>query len=43
MAAPLGLILSLLGLILDKQKGAAMMGLAVLGIAVALFTLVVIC
>ena len=43
MAAPLGLILSLIGLILDKKKAAAIMGLAAIGITVALFAIVAIC
>jgi len=43
VAAPLGLILSLVGLILDKKKAAAIMGLTAIGITVALFALVAIC
>jgi len=43
VAAPLGLILSLVGLVLDKKKTAAIIGLAVLGAAAALFALVALC
>jgi hypothetical protein len=43
VAAPLGLILSLVGLVLDKKKAAAITGLAAIGLAIALFAIVAIC
>ena len=43
MAAPLGFILSLIGLLVDRDKKAALVGLAASGLLVAFFFLVAIC
>jgi hypothetical protein len=40
---PLGLLLSLIGVVVDKNKKPAVMGLVLCGIIAALFSLLVLC
>jgi hypothetical protein len=41
--APLGLLLSLIGLVVDKNKMPAIIGLILVGVIAALFFLLVLC